>query len=436
MKHFFTLTLGCKVNQYETDGIASELIKNGWTRVQEAALADMAIVNTCTVTSRAAMQSRQAIRAIIRKHPGIRVIVTGCYAQTGPDEIRKISGVDAVVGHKDKFTIAHTILSGNDFPGRVPETDRVFRSFEPAVSGSKTRAYLKIQDGCNAFCNYCIVPYARGRSRSMPEDDVMEHLSRLDAKGYQEAIITGIHTGVWGQDFDRKSTLEHLLRSIIQKRPITRIRLSSIEPKELNDGIIQLAKEERGFCDHFHIPLQSGDDEILRRMGRPYDTGYFRELVLKINHEMPFAGMGVDLLLGFPGESDAAFDRSCQLIQDLPVSYLHVFPFSPREGTPAFNYKDKVHSETLKKRCAVMRSIGEEKRRKFENRNIGRSLTVVVQEKRDKSTGLLKGVSSNYITLLFDGPDTLKSRTAEVLFKQRDKEGNLKAELPKAPSPS
>ncbi len=421
--------MGCKVNQYETDGIAVELIKNGWVQVKECGLAEVAIINTCTVTARAATQSRQAIRSIIRNNPGIRMIVTGCHAQTAQKQIQEIQGVDAVVGHKDKFSIAKAILSGNSFPDQIPEMDLVFHSFEPAVTGNNTRAYLKIQDGCNSFCSYCIVPYARGRSRSMSKKEVMNHLYSLENQGYKEAVLTGIHTGAWGLELDQPSTLGTLLKSILQERPIHRIRLSSIEPKELTDEIILLAKEHKGFCDHFHIPLQSGDDAILKRMGRPYDTAYFKELVLKIHQQIPFAAIGVDVMLGFPGESDEAFEGACQFIRDLPVSYLHVFPFSPREGTPAFDFKDRIPPDIAKKRCAIMRRIGEKKRKTFQDSNKNRRLVAVVQEKRDKATGLLKGVTSNYLPLLFEGPDTLQCRAVEVSFTKRDEKGNLLARV-------
>ncbi len=433
MKNFFITTLGCKVNQYESDGIATKLELNGWKRKNDSKDADICIINTCAVTSKAAMQSRQTIRSIIRANPNAEIIVTGCYAQTAPDEIKKIKGVHCITGHKDKFNIADAVLLQEKniiknadqakydllpFPKSNQCTDNRFYSFSPAVTGNMTRAYLKIQDGCNAFCTYCIVPYARGRSCSMPENDVIEHLETLKEKGYTEAVITGIHAGMYGLDFKKKSSLFMLLKKIDKLKPIHRIRLSSIEPRELTDDIIELASESSTICDHFHIPLQSGDDEILKRMKRSYDTEFFRNLILKIHSLMPYAAIGVDILQGFPGESEKAFKNTYDLIKKLPVSYLHVFPFSPRKGTPAFNYPDKVKPEILKYRCSVMRELGREKKRQFIKNNIGRKIESIIQNKRDKETGMLKAVTSNYLTVLVSGEDQLKRKIVEIILKR------------------
>ena len=453
MNLFYITTLGCKVNQYESDGIASELNAHGWMATPHSQEADVCIINTCAVTARATRQSRQEIRSIIRGNPGARIIVTGCHAQTAAHEIRKIKEVDHVIGHKDKFSIAGAILTSGRFedlnqdlyplPGnpkknlhgsnsretsvvqkeglknlKDPEStdcrDTQFHCFSPAVTGDNTRAYLKIQDGCNAFCTYCIVPYARGRSRSMPQKEVMSHLRALHQAGYAEAIITGIHTGAYGLDFKEKSSLESLLRDIVRENPIHRIRLSSVEPREFTDNIIDLMADNPIFCDHFHIPLQSGDDGILSRMKRPYDTALFADLVTKIRNKMPRAAIGVDILQGFPGETEVAFKNTFDLIASLPVTHLHVFPFSPREGTPAFDYPDKVPRDILRERCRIMRNLGEEKTRAFEKSHVGRSLEAVIQEKRDTDTGKLKAVTSNYLSIQVDGPDDLKKKVVSI----------------------
>ncbi len=457
MKLFYITTLGCKVNQYESDGIASELMAHGWTATHQCEKADICIINTCAVTARATRQSRQETRSIIRSNPRAKIIVTGCHAQTAAHEIRKIKEVDYVIGHRDKFNIAKTILasfSPNDAGGENHPTDgegkeksqtssqllpmaekalekfqdpssnachdTEFQSFSPAVTGDNTRAYLKIQDGCNAFCTYCIVPHARGRSRSMPRQEVLSHLRSLDGAGYAEAILTGIHTGAYGLDFEEKSSLESLLRHIAHEKPIHRIRLSSVEPRELTDNIINLMVSNPIFCEHFHIPLQSGDDDILSRMKRPYDAALFKSLVMKIHRKKPFAAIGVDILQGFPGETEAAFKNTFNLIRSLPITHLHVFPFSPREGTPAFNYPDKVPREIIRERCSIMRSLGERKTRGFEAANMGRSLEAVIQEKRDTATGNLKAVTSNYLTIQVEGADDLKKKVVSVQLDHMD----------------
>ncbi len=461
MNLFYITTLGCKVNQYESDGIASELLAHGWKATHQSEKADICIINTCTVTARAAQQSRQEIRSIIRGNPRAKIIVTGCHAQTAAREIRKIEGVDHVVGHNDKFYIAKAILASTSSNGRGSndsgfhenETtgpghtssppmaemkledlkdpvstachDTEFNSFPPAVTGENTRAYLKIQDGCDAFCTYCIVPYARGRSRSMPPQEVMSHLRALNLAGYAEAIITGIHTGAYGLEFKEKSSLEALLRTIAHEKPIHRIRVSSVEPRELTDNIIDLMVNNSIFCDHFHIPLQSGDDDILSRMKRPYKAALVKSLVMKIRRKMPFAAIGVDILQGFPGETDAAFKATLNLIRSLPITHLHVFPFSPREGTPAFDYPDKVPREIIQERCSIMRSLGERKTREFETNNIGRPIEAVIQEKRDPATGKLKAMTSNYLTIQVEGSDALKKKVVSVQLDHIDTENHL-----------
>ena len=451
MKLFYITTLGCKVNQYESDGIASELMAHGWAATHQCEKADICIINTCAVTARATRQSRQETRSIIRSNPRAKIIVTGCHAQTAAHEIRKIKEVDYVIGHRDKFNIAKSVLASFSSNGAEGEThpsdgesikkkqtnthmlpmaekalekltdpasnachETQFQSFPAAVTGDNTRAYLKIQDGCNAFCTYCIVPHARGRSRSMAPKEVISHLRALDESGYAEAILTGIHIGAYGLDFKEKSSLEALLRYIARETPIHRIRLSSVEPRELTDNIINLMVTTPIFCEHFHIPLQSGDDEILSRMKRPYDAALFKSLVMKIHRKKPFAAIGVDILQGFPGETDAAFKNTLNLIQHLPITHLHVFPFSPREGTPAFGYPDKVPREIIRERCNIMRSLGERKTRDFERINMGRTLEAVIQEKRDAATGKLKAVTSNYLTIQVDGPDDLKKKIISV----------------------
>jgi len=321
------------------------------------------------------MQSRQEIRSIIRLNPEARIVVTGCHAQTEPEQIKKIETVHHIAGHTDKFSIAKAIIEWDaaagagspalPFSDPSPVPSSRFLSFKPAVFGEKTRAYLKIQDGCNAFCTYCIVPYARGRSASMPADDVLEHLKHLDNAGFKEAIISGIHLGAYGLDFEEPSSLSSLVKKIAALKPIHRIRLSSIEPKELTDDLLALVRSNPMICDHFHIPVQSGDDLILKRMKRPYTVDYLRDLIFKIHNAMPTAAIGVDILQGFPGESEDAFYRTCELIRELPVSYLHVFPFSPRPGTPAFDFPDKVDPAAIKKRCQVIRKLGEKKRRQY-----------------------------------------------------------------------
>lgn len=433
MKTFFIQTLGCKVNQYESDGIASGLEEKGWTKGEKNA--DVVIVNTCAVTSKAAMQSRQAIRRLIRENPNAKVIVTGCHAQTDPETITKIDHIDHLVCHQDKLKIVDLFGSTGDdrFSVIFKKTDHTesnpFTGFHHAVKGDMTRAYLKIQDGCNAFCTYCIVPYARGASVSMPETEVLRHLRELGASGVNEVILTGIHAGMYGLDFKEKSSLLDLLTRIDRERPVYRLRLSSIEPFEINEGIIRLAGPGHILCDHFHIPLQSGDDDILKKMKRPYDRFFFKDMVQMIHEILPFAGIGVDTLIGFPSETDRQFQNTYELIESLPISYLHVFPFSARKGTPAYHFNPKVDEKTIKDRCAKMRTLDKTKRQIFIGRNLNQKQEGLVQNKPDKTTGMLKAITSNYLTVLLKAGPELYGKILDLVPEQWDKDLIVKGRI-------
>ena len=379
MKTYLIRTLGCKVNQYESEAIAHELRKAGIEAV-DATLAsstgaNVCIVNTCTVTQKASMQSRQVIRQIVRDNPDAIVIVTGCYAQTQPQEILSIAGIDYVISQTDKHHIPQMLadqqLTGQNTPIQIasdqPETN--FPIFNEDALGDRTRPFLKIQDGCDAFCSYCIVPYARGRSRSMPVNDVLTGVWAAGAAGFREVVLSGIHLGCYGQDLSRPTTLLQLLNQLSQLGAVDRLRLSSIEPNELTPELIQFAADSNKYptsiCEHFHIPLQSGDDDILKDMRRPYTRDFFNQLIRRIHRLLPEAAIGVDVLVGFPGETEKAFQNTIELIDRLPITYLHVFPFSPRKGTPAATLPDQVDAATIKNRSFRLRHLGKQKKENF-----------------------------------------------------------------------
>lgn len=434
MKTYYIETLGCKVNQYESNGISTQLGYKGYKKGEKKTPADIVIINTCSVTSKAGMQSRQAIRRIIRDHPDAKVIVTGCHAQTSSGEIQKIEGMTTrgrIVSQAHKTRIANHIepLMMNDnnlrFKKAPFENNTGFSGFEKAVTGNMTRAYLKIQDGCDALCSYCIVPYARGPSVSMPKDQVFQHLEELNDAGFKEVILTGIHTGMYGQEFKEKTSLFELLNQINRRQPVYRIRLSSIEPCEINDGIIRLAKPGNILCDHFHIPLQSGDDDILKMMKRPYSASVFETLINNIHKTLGSAAIGVDILIGFPSETDAQFEHTYQLIEKLPVTYLHVFPFSARKGTPAYHFKNKVAAKIIKERCNTMRTLGQKKKRSFIESNLGKPLEGIVQHTKDPDSGRLRAVTSNYLTVVLDGKQDLQGKIIDLICEQCDSHLNI-----------
>ncbi len=432
-RSFRITTLGCKVNQFESAGLAERLCQLGWRAAADGEAAQVHIVNTCTVTGKASMQSRQAVRRAVKSCPEARVLVTGCYAQTRPQDLAGIGGVAAVVGHEGKFSLAEYIHHGEKGEGwdaqrsAVPAADPFTR--QPLSSfGRRTRPFLKIQDGCNAFCTYCIVPYARGRSRSMPADGVLAALERYHRSGYREVVLCGIHLGAWGLDLQPAGTLSELLARIDRETAVERLRLSSIEPRELTPDIIRLVAGSGRFCAHFHIPLQSGDDQVLQRMKRPYDAAFFAELVTNIHRLMPEAGIGVDVLVGFPGETRRAFENTRRLIESLPVTYLHVFPFSARAGTPAFRFDGRVDPAEIRERCRVMRAVGQAKRQAFYRRHLGREVEILVEGHRDGRSGRLKGMTTSYVPVLLDGDDELKNHIVRVHCRQLLDNGVVLAE--------
>ncbi|MDX9786012.1 MAG: tRNA (N(6)-L-threonylcarbamoyladenosine(37)-C(2))-methylthiotransferase MtaB [Desulfobacterales bacterium] len=415
---FEIITLGCKVNQSESATMSAKLTAYGCQAFKptdmnpDAAISGenvtICIINTCTVTEKASMQSRQAIRKAIRNHPNAKIIVTGCYAQTQPEELIKIKGVDDIVGRGGKSSIPEKIFI--ESPLSKPPT--TFLSL-PAFA-HRTRAFLKIQDGCNAKCTYCIVPRARGASQSMPYEQVLAQIKRLEQTGYKEIVLCGIHMGTYGRDLDPVTDLEKLLTGIEESNTTARIRLSSIEPREISDEIISLVAKSKKLCHHFHIPLQSGDDGILKKMGRPYSGAFFRALILKIHQQIPNAAIGIDTLIGFPGESDAAFNQTYDLVESLPITYLHAFPFSPRDKTPAAKLPGRVPFDIVKDRCRKMRALGAQKKKLFYEGMRGKIASVLVEGRSTPETGRYKGTTSNYVPVYLIGAAPIKNTMVQV----------------------
>jgi len=420
MTTFSIKTLGCKVNQFESETLELALLNQGY-RPAGGKEADLCIINTCTVTQKASMQSRQAIRQAIRANPGARILVTGCYAQTEPEAIQRIAGVHDIVGHGDKLRIPEKLSLTE-----TPKTQKVKEPIFPNPNASalpnfrlqrgqgRTRPFLKIQDGCNAFCAYCIVPFARGKSRSLPVESVLESIRGLKADGIHEIVLTGIHLGHYGLDLNPGTCLTDLMAALEAAALMERIRISSIEPAEVSDELIDRVAGSPVFCRHFHIPLQSGDNDILKRMNRPYTREMFHHLVCRIHDRIPDAAIGADILVGFPGESDAAFDRTLSLIEALPITYLHVFPFSPRRGTPAYDFADQIPHSVVKTRSRALRALGKAKKKSFFHSHIGKNVEILIEGVRDDATGWLKGMTSNYIPVMIEGNDHIKNTLAKA----------------------
>lgn len=405
-KTFKIVTLGCKVNQYESAYLQGRLQEEGWIPVLSGEPSDVTIVNTCIVTQAASHQSRQEIRKAVRENEKGVVAAIGCYGQAFPEELRSIKGIHLIAGNAGKGRIPDLLLSTLDSGSRVDFSTPFplgmrFERMNIKKFPGRSRAFLKIQDGCESFCSYCIVPLSRGRYRSLPHDDVLRVMENLAVEGYREVVLTGIHLGKYGIDLGAKEDLKSVLRAIGKRELPLRVRLSSLEPGEIDDELIGMMASEEWLCRHFHIPLQSGDDGVLKKMSRTYSTGTFAALVKKIHDIIPLVAIGVDVMTGFPGEDRAAYLNTLALLDGLPVSYLHVFPYSRRPGTPAAGFPAQVAPGEKKKRAAALRSLGASKRDVFYENCVGKDFQVVIEGPHTKDKGLLKGISDNYLSVLF-----------------------------------
>ncbi|OEU51828.1 MAG: tRNA (N(6)-L-threonylcarbamoyladenosine(37)-C(2))-methylthiotransferase MtaB [Desulfobacterales bacterium C00003060] len=419
MNLYSITTLGCKVNRYESEAISEQLGNLGWQAISKGGMAHVCIINTCTVTQKAAMQSRQAVRKIIRNHPGALVVVTGCYAQVAPEVFTSIPGVHFVIGNAFKDRIARLVSSHKAHGPAITLVEdlsapRPFQDLPVTKFGNRTRPFLKIQDGCDAFCSYCVIPHSRGRSRSLPPEIAVRRISNLKEQGYAEVVLCGINLGRYGGDLARATSLLSLIRSIDGPQGVKRLRLSSIEPTEISEKLIRELASSKHVCQHLHIPLQSGDDDVLNRMNRSYNSIFYGDMVHHIVSVMPDVAIGIDVLVGFPGETEIAFENTFRLIKRLPVAYLHIFPFSVQKQTPAAAFRDPVPPETIKKRCQLLRSIGETKRRRFYEKAIGSTFEILIEGNRDKTTGYLKGLTKNYIPVFIEWGDELMHQVIEV----------------------
>ena len=389
-------TLGCKLNFAESSQIYSFFKEKGFKLVPFSQVADFYVINTCTVTANANKKSRNAIQRAISKNKNAIVIVTGCYTQTGLEELKKIDGIDYIFGANDKEEIKKIIdhAAKFDSPGIITTEHKEMKTFFPAVSqDDRTRTFLKIQDGCDYFCSYCTIPYARGRSRNMSIKDVLQKIEEEVEKGTKEIILTGVNIGDFG-----KSTSESfydLLKAIVQQNKIPRLRIGSIEPDLLNEDIIKLIADSEIIMPHFHIPLQSGDNELLKIMKRKYTTELFKNRIDYIRKHIPDAFIGIDLIVGMNGETNEIFERSYNFIMSLDISYIHYFQYSERKNTPALNFTPKVSSQVKNERAKLINQLCEEKNKKFLEKNIGKTQNVLFESK--KKNDKIFGFTENYI---------------------------------------
>ena len=422
-------TLGCKLNFAETSAIGRQLLNAGVTRVRRGQQADICVINTCSVTELADKKGRQTIRKVIQENPDAFVVVTGCYAQLKPEDVAGIDGVDLVLGAEQKLDVVQYLddLHKKEKGEVITSKTHRIRSFVPSVSADdRTRYFLKVQDGCDYFCSFCTIPYARGRSRNGSIADLVQQAELVVAEGGKEIVLTGVNIGDFGHS--TKETFIDLIRAHDNVEGIERFRISSIEPNLLSDEIIEFVAASKRFAPHFHMPLQAGSDAVLKLMKRRYDTALFRHKVEKIKTILPHAFIGVDVIVGVRGETDAYFEESKTFIQSLDISQLHVFTYSERPGTQALQIDYVVDPKTKHARSKALLDISDDKLLRFYESQMGSAKKVLFEH--TKRGDKMHGFTENYVKLHADYNRTLVNTISEVIVGGYDEEGmSMKAEF-------
>ncbi len=421
---FFIQTFGCRCNQADSAALRDSFCRSAMQETGGQTEADLVVINTCTVTRRTDQQVRQAVRRVHRENPGARVVITGCYAERDPATLSALPGVNLVVGNADRDRLAEILeKEGDGTLGRIVhepfDAGRDYLLPAGMHIGGRTRPFVKLQDGCDARCSYCIIPSVRGPGRSARPGEVIAEIRSLIDRGYQEIVLTGVHLGSYGRKLQPPMKLANLLEQIVALPGLGRLRLSSIEPMQFSRAIVDLAAAHPVFAPHFHIPLQSGSDRILRMMKRPCTAKRFEMLLDYVYQKLPEAGIGTDLLTGFPGETDDDFAASCSILRNSPLTYAHVFPFSPREGTAAFVMPDQVHPKIIQERARVLRDIAKEKSLSFRNRFLGRVLNGITLAK-EESMGEAVVLTENYIHTRIPEPVPAPNRLVRVRIEAVD----------------
>ncbi len=438
MSSFYIENFGCRATQADGAAIEREFLNQGLERAQTPGNAHFVVLNTCAVTATAEQDARASIRRIRRENPGCEVIVTGCYAQRAPREIAALPGVSKVIGNSHKHNVAQIALGtqsemdSSKVGSFIPVDDLTRReAFEGSIfvsdifahtellaapifdsANERTRPNLKVQDGCDNRCSFCIIPSVRGRSRSLALEEALRNVDQLVAAGYREVVISGINLGRWGRDLRtledghiRKSNLELLIKAILDGTSLEKLRISSVEPMDWSDSLIRLMAESPRIARHAHVPMQSGSDTVLRRMRRKYRPWHYREKIENIRAAMPSAAIGADVMAGFPGETEAEFEETRRMIEDLPFTYLHVFTFSSRPGTPAAGMPDQVAVPVARERNRILREIAAEKKLAFMRSFIGQSVEAITLNVVSESAygSWTEALTDNYLKLKLEG---------------------------------
>lgn len=400
MKTVAFTTLGCRVNQYDTDAMRGLFIQSGYTPVDFDEKADIYVINTCSVTNMGERKSRQLIRKAKRTNEDAYIIVTGCYAQLAPEAIATIDGVNLVIGTNNRHRVVELVEQLESTEKQISIVRNIMEqaTFEemPLYGNEidKARAFMKIQEGCNNYCTFCIIPYTRGKLKSRRVEDIVKEAKRLVEHGYHEIVLTGIHLGNYGIELLKKPNLAHVVKALLEIPGLERIRLGSIESVEVSEELVDLMAKDPRFCTHLHLPLQAGSDHILKLMNRHYNLQEFKDLIARLRSRIPGLAITTDIIAGFPGETDEDFEETMRTVEEIGFTHIHAFPYSKREGTPAATMEDQVPEAVKKTRVALLKSLGQKGLQKFAEQMIGKPAEILIEREED---GYYLGFTNEYI---------------------------------------
>mgnify|MGYP002544904018 FL=1 len=417
MKRVAFYTLGCKVNQYETEAMLELFEKEGYEKAETEDYADVYVINTCTVTHMSDRKSRQYIRRMKKKNPDAIIAVVGCYSQVSPEEILSIDEVNLVMGTNDRKKIVEEVKK-IDASRKVSTVDdimkvKAFEEIEINKTNGKTRAFLKIQDGCDRYCSYCIIPYARGRVRSRDLESIVKEVENLAANGYKEVVLTGIHVASYGKDIKETDIkLLDVIKQINDIEGIERIRLSSVEPILFTDEFVEAVSAMDKVCPHYHLSLQSGCDETLKRMKRRYTTEEYKAIVDRLRAAIPNVSITTDVIVGFPGETNEEFDKTYEFLKDIELTHMHIFKYSPRKGTPAATMENQVDPSTKHERSEKLLQLNEENFKKFGQKMLDKEFNVLFEQKVGDNK--FEGLTENYVKVIVESDKDLSEQILKV----------------------
>ncbi|GMB00816.1 tRNA (N(6)-L-threonylcarbamoyladenosine(37)-C(2))-methylthiotransferase MtaB [Pelosinus sp. IPA-1] len=421
-------TLGCKVNQFETEVMEGLFKQRGYEILPFDQVADVYVINTCSVTHLGEKKSRQIIRRAIRLNDKAVVAVAGCYAQVSPEEIEAIEGVRVIVGTQDRHRIVDLVEEAVNSISPVNVVTNIMNAehFEDIPlfdTPGRTRAFLKIQEGCTNFCTYCIIPYARGPLRSRPLESIITESEKLIGAGFKEIVLTGIHLGAYGRGMEDNITLVDAVKAVLSRDGLTRLRLGSLESIEISDELITIMQYDDRLCDHLHLPLQAGDDTILKSMNRHYNLAEYRQLINNIKMSIPSIGISTDIIVGFPGETREMFENALQFVEKMNFSRMHIFPYSRRSGTPAAQFSEQVSEDEKKYRVNKMQELADRKAVEFQEQFLNKQLDVLFEIENQKDSAIIDGLTGNYIRVYVNGNKNMQGKIYKVLLLKTYQDG-------------